>query len=167
MFVGLYRLFRYTELCSKKHFASIRDITAYLSDISSKARATCAVLLLMNMAEPAWIRVECDKQLFYKFLCYFEQPIITQYNNTLIKSNTITDEMIYNHSCVLKNKICYLFEWIEVKPNNIITTGANQNVIKLFEYLFYAINVEIPPIISPDFNKRLTFRKYGEILNYK
>ena len=165
LFVG--RAHNYSEFCFEDNFASTRDITAYLSDISAKATATCAVLLLMNMAEPAWITVECDKQLFYKFLCYFEEPIIIQHNNTLIESNTIIDEMIFNHSCVLKNKICYLFEWIEVKPNDIITIGAKQNVIKLFEYLFYAINVEFPPIISPDFSKRLTYRKYGGILNYK
>ena len=75
--------------------------------------------------------------------------------------------MIFNQSCVLKNEICYLFEWIEVKPRSISTIRVDQNLIELFEYLFYAINVEFPPIISPDFSKRLTYKKYGQILNYK
>ena len=165
LFVG--RAHHTSEYCSKNIFASIRDITSYLSEISSNASAICAVLLLLNMAEPAWSRVECDKQLFSKFLCYFEEPVTIDYNNTFIENNIITDEMIFNQSCVLKNKICYLFEWIEVKPNDMSHIGANQNVIKLFEYLFYAINVEFPPIISPDFSKRLTYKKYGQILNYK
>ena len=63
---------RYSEVfCSKNNFASIRDITAYLLDISSSTIATCAVLLLMNMAEPTWNKVECYKKLFSKFLLLF------------------------------------------------------------------------------------------------
>ena len=114
----------------------------------------------MNMAESAWIGVECEKQLFSTILCYFEEQI------DVMENTIIVDEKIFDQSCVIKNQICYLFKWIEVKPSDIIKIGTNINIIKLFEYLFHAISVAFPPIILPDFRQRLMYSKYGNILRY-
>ena len=154
----------YSEICSKNDSTStlITDITTYLSDISANSTAKCVVLLLMNMAEPAWIRVECGEKLLSKFLCYFEKEQIH-----VVQSNLIVNRMVFDQSCVIRNKICYLFKWIEGKPHGITSMGGNKHIIRLFEYLFHAVSVEFPPIISPDFTKKMTYRKYGRILSYK
>ena len=45
--------------------------------------------------------------------------------------------------------------------------AIDKNFITLvFEYLFDATSVQFPPIISPDFTHKLTYRKYGRIFTY-
>ena len=152
----------FSKYCSKHNFISTHntDVITNLSGISANATAKCAVLLLMNMADSAWITVDCDKQVFSKIICYLEEQIDA-------KGNENTElEMIFDQSCVIKNQTCYLFKWIEDKPNDIVTIGKNININKLFEYLFHAISVVFPPIISPDFREKLMYSKHGNILNY-
>ena len=65
--------------------------------------------------------------------------------------------MVFDQSCVIRNNICYLFKWIEVKPHGITSIGGNKHIIRLFEYSFHAVSVEFPPIISPDFTEKMTY----------
>ena len=60
--------------------------------------AMCAALLLMNLADPAWIKVECDEQLKDNFLCYFEGNTVTG------NEETYMDKKIFNELCVMRNK---------------------------------------------------------------
>ena len=135
-----------------------RDIANFQKNPNS---AMCTVLLLMNLADPAWIRVECDKQLIENVLCYFDDKPITDDHRTYV------DMKIFDQSCVIINKTCYLFKWIKVIISEIDPKRIDKTFITLnFEYLFDALSVPFPPIISPDFKQKLTYRKYGRIFNY-
>ena len=153
------------NFCLKyESFSTIaRDKTKDIDNIFQEKpySAICAVLLLMNLADPVWIRVECDKQLIENFLCYFEDKPVTGDDKTYVDMN------IFDQLCVMKQKICYLFKWIKVNTNEIDPITIDKTFITLlFEYLFDAVSVPFPPIISPDFKEKLTYRKYGRIFNY-
>ena len=153
------------NFCFKyESFSSLaRDKTRDIDKIFQKNShlAMCAVLLLMNLADPARIRVECDNKFIHNFLCYFEDKQVADDDKTYVDMN------IFAQSCVMKNKICYLFKWIKVNTNEINPIKIDKNFITLnFEYLFDAVSVPFPPIISPDFKEKLTYRKYGRIPNY-
>ena len=153
------------NFCFKYEFFSsvARDKTKDVANIFPKNpySAMCAVLLLMNLAEPAWITVEWDTNLTENFLCYFEDKPITDDNKTYVDMN------IFDQLCVMKNNICYLFERTKVNITDIDGMKINKTYITLlFEYLFDAISVLFPPIISPDFKEKLTYRKYGRIFIY-
>ena len=137
---------------------------------------TCFIMLLVNLAEPDWIQIDCDKKLLSNVLCVIKgvnseeqiEPNITLINNK--KSCTQTYVLMYD--------VCYLFLWYEgmegdtmdqsCKNNNAFS--VNLENITIFQNLFDAVPVEFPPILSTHLHEdhlyKFTYRKYVNIYIY-
>ena len=137
---------------------------------------TCFMMLLVNLAEVDWIQVDCDKKLLPNALC-----IMTAVNSEKDKEHEvlfINDRLSCIRTQILKNNLCYLFLWYNgmdgksmehsCKSNNAFS--PNLQNITMFEYLFDAVTVNFPPILSThqaiDSIYKFTYRRYENIYVY-
>ena len=123
----------------------------------------CVAMVITNLAHPEWITINCDEKITTDVKCYFKQLNIP---SSITDLSTLT---AYNHNCILKNDICFVFHW--VKKNNI----KNQNYIPLkhlsdiqsFTFLFDAVRATISPILYCSYKYKTTYHKYGEFYDFK
>ena len=127
-------------------------------------------MLLINLAEPEWISVDCNEPWAKDVLCEVEDK--TNYHESLDSS------FLLLHACLrgflFLRGMCYIFIW-----NVDLHQGHNANCpegskifqmysgIELFQTLFDAIGAQFPPILSPDFQFVFSYDRYLNIYKYK
>ena len=119
--------------------------------------SSCTAMLLSDLGNPEWITVGCNEPVTSDIMCYFE----TKFNYTEPDNESKT--RIYNKLCVLKNNFCYKFIWNQHKIP--MKTGITSD-IQFFQYLFDAVSVTFPPIVSSDLRYIITYKKYNNIYVY-
>ena len=118
----------------------------------------CVAMTQINLAEPEWIQIPCDKPLATHVFCHMkdDKPPVVEQSLTL-----------YNRLCIFINGKCHIFSWYDVSgsaPN--IKCGKNSLIPKDYQFLFDAVSVTFPPILLDDFETVLTYTRYLNIYNY-
>ena len=67
--------------------------------------SVCTAVLLVNLADPEWITVDCNEPITPRVLCLFEKELNSP------KLPKLTEIVICNKMCVLLNNLCFRFEW--------------------------------------------------------
>ena len=146
----------YTSYTKKKHFDTLYPV----------ANKNCSALLLINLATPEWISVDCNKKMSSVRMCQFEADMPYRKLN-------VENLLLIKYSCISVNETYYLFDWLNSSNKNIKLTQQNivHNLshIKKFEFLFQAIQTVFPPILLYDLSHKISYSKadVSNILQYK
>ncbi len=100
---------------------------------------SCTALLAINLAEPTWISVTCQKELLTHVICH------SKANHSVFP--TESKQKFCHEQALMKSNSCYLFVW----SNHHMVVGKN-GLMKLLHidqlvFLFDAISVILPAII--------------------
>ena len=137
---------------------------------------TCFMMLLVNLAEPDWIQIDCHQKILPNVLCYLQKTSKEGKMNTNV--TFVHERKACPKSQILKNNSCYLFVWLngrDKKPMKQLCKNNNAYPIHLrnitfFQYLFDAVAVVFPPFMFlhslEDYLYKFTYRKYVNIYVY-
>ena len=137
---------------------------------------TCFMMLLVNLAEVDWIQINCDKRLLPNVLC--KKKGVNSVQEIDHNAIFISKIMSCNRMHILKNNLCYLFHWYDGTEGKLLTHSCknynafslNLQNITIFQYLFEAVNVEFPPIVSEhqleNYLYQFKYRNYVNIFVY-
>ena len=134
-----------------------RNLVSYSNTVGDKS---CITMEMYNLAEPRWIKIDCNKTTRTAVVCMKEQIFENQSISTILKKE------IFNKSCAIIKGNCYLFLWYKRLDSWQMKRLQFFN-IQLFEVLFKAISEPFPPIYSPQQRKLITYQKYGHDIYYK
>ena len=138
---------------------SMTTLFPYLVD-----KFTYTAILLTNLAEPQWVQINCKTHYtISNVLC-----LIESHDELLIYN--IIDPSLYDKRCIMQNKSCYLFLWLQTKDQISYLTKIEtvyKGDIESFQFLFMAVGVIFPPILHPYGSYYLTYKKYGNNYQYK
>ena len=77
---------------------------------------------------------------------------------------------IYDSTCILKEKTCYIFMWLSLENEGKIPVNRlpiNTGNINMFEFLFDAITSQMPPFCSEEPKLSISYIRYKSIYSYK
>ena len=128
-------------------------------------------MLLINLAEPEWISVDCNESWANDVLCEIKDK--TNY----YQSNNSSFPLL--HACfngfIFLSGMCYSFLWNAVNFHHKydVDCPKGSNIFKKylgiesFQNLFNAVDAPFPPILSSDFQFTFTYDRYLNIYRYK
>ena len=115
----------------------------------------CSAMLLINLADPQWISIPCDKILLGNIFCLIEDR--SSSNQSLIR---ITPQL---KSCskeeVLKNGLCFRFIPEKMKSRNICAVDTRK-----IQFIFHTGNLIFPSLYTCDLKNIVTYTKYRDFL---
>ena len=71
-------------------------------------------MLLVNLAEPDWVQVDCDAKILPNVLCVSDQVKVSNNNNHTI-TNQVDSKWNCPKSAIIKSHLCYIFLWFDGK----------------------------------------------------
>ena len=112
-------------------------------------------MLLINLADPQWISIPCDKILLGNIFCLIEDR--SSSNQSLIR---MTPQL---KSCskeeVLKNGLCFRFIPEKMKSRNICAVDTRK-----IQFIFHTGNLIFPSLYTCDLKNIVTYTKYRDFL---
>ncbi len=122
---------------------SVSTVVQDLTCVHSDQCRPCLAAVLMNLAEPYWVRILCNTSLPKPLLlCKMENEI----SNKQISIETKPNNFYCVTGFLLINKTCYIFEWLLFDSSTKVE--CHTNVID-FQHIFSAIDLsQVPPIYS-------------------
>ena len=144
----------YTSYTKKRHFETLYPVI----------NKSCTALLLIDLATPEWISVDCNEKMSSVRMCQFEADM------PYMKLNVDT-LLLVKYSCIVKNGTYYLFDWLDSKMKDFRQTKRNIvhkiSDVKKFEFIFQAIHTVFPPIILYDLSYKISYSKVSNVFHYK
>ena len=124
-------------------------------------RYRCTLMLLNNLAEPEWVSVDCNSKLISDVFC------VKDTRNWYAPSYQIQSSMC-SKSDILIHKACYSFTWISNDRSKWRPCSKTKALLdmKIFQFIFDAVSVTFPPLISPDLSQRVTYKRFRGIYKY-
>ena len=130
----------------------------------------CTLMLLINLAEPEWLSVDCKEPWVTDVLCEVKDKVNYQVSQD--------SSFLLLHACfrrfVYLKGMCYTFIWnvdLHQKHNTDCPEGSKilqmNSGIELFQTLFDAIGTQFPQILSPDLQFVFSYDRYLNIYTYK
>ena len=118
----------------------------------------CVAMTQINLAEPEWMQIPCDKPLASHVFC----------NRKDYKPHVVNQSLkIYSRSCIFINDKCHIFSWYEFSGSVLnVECGNNSLNTKDYQFLFDAVSVTFPPILLDDFQTVLTHTRYLNIYSF-
>ncbi len=131
--------------CQHEQDQSIFVSNFHLKIQKAVSKRFCALILLLNLAQPQWMSVMCDAPLVRDILCVlpFTHPAS---NATLLR----TSLLVFDTQCIIVNETCFVFLWKSKKDivfQNIWKLGTSFE-IEALTFLFKAISGTLPTIFS-------------------
>ena len=135
------------------------------------------MMLLVNLAEPDWVQIDCYQKLLPNVLCYMKGAEKKRQLHI-----NVTDEdkrRACSRTQILMNNLCFSFLWYDgmgknsmeqlcKKHNEILYNLQN---ITLFQYLFDAVSVEFAPFLSQhsseDYLHKFTYKRFANTYVYR
>ncbi len=121
----------------------------------------CVAMLLRNLVQPEWVTIDCNLQCTTHMLCTTD---MTDIHKSVSENLTKPASVIYDKSCIFKEKMCYIFLFTTngQKFGNIhemFPFDTNNKTISFFEFLFDAISGNFPPIFESDFKSIIAYTR--------
>ncbi len=147
----------------KSHLLTLKD-TSQRVLYPQREKSSCVVMLLINLAKPEWITVDCEQSLSAHVVCVVPQAG----NKTFVVKNFIQNK--YNQTkklfvspCLLLQTQCFLFSWVTDKichnkqkcsrktnATNVIKEILMDTGLNYFKDLLDALPTRFPAILNPD-----------------
>ncbi len=136
-------------------------------------KGVCVALMLTNLAQPEWITIDCDRSLSAHVVCAVPDRQNAPFQkkkkeNALYKQGLVSCDP----SCILFNDTCFLFLWLtdETKHSlekkhirtDDLSLKLNLTGFKLFDFVFDAVRVRFPPILSSDLLNSIWINKFKQ-----
>ena len=132
------------------------------NDISQENNdSTCGLMVLINLAQPMWKAVSCYEPLLPDIFCGIEER-----NSLKMKVLEPLNDTSCCRSCIIKYNTCYQFLWYTAR-RQYKKIKINTIDIRIFQFLFDAVEVIFPPIFSHNFRQLLTYKRYENIYVYE
>ena len=96
------------------------------------------MMLLMNLAEPEWIQIDCDKKLLSNVLCVRRGVISEEQVEPNI--TFIHNQKVCAQTYLLMYDVRYLFLWYEGMERELMDQSCRNNnafPVKLEKYLYF------------------------------
>ncbi len=111
---------------------------------------SCTMMFMLNLADPEWLSVDCDRKLATDTICYKAKSNTSTFHS-------ISFQELTSHTCtqraIMKGQHCYLFVWFnhaDIDENKNFTSSVNKSdstwrnmkleTIKRFNFLFAAVS---------------------------
>lgn len=115
----------------------------------------CTLLLLVNLAEPEWISVDCSTKLLYDILCVVRKK--NRADNGLMNLKGVRQKTVCPWQYLLNRGKCYIFFWYNVSFGMDYTSeklcqshSGYQMYLKdhnNFDFLLETVSSSFPPIL--------------------
>ena len=127
-------------------------------------------MILLNLAEPEWISVDCNGPWVLDVLC----EVKDETNSQVSSDSSFQLLHVCSKRFVFLRKMCYIFIRKVDLPqmhNKNCPEGSRilqmHSGIELFQTLFDAVGGPFPPILSPDLQFVFSYDRYLNIYKYK
>ena len=144
------------------NFTILSSVDCYVNP-DLNAKSVCGEMLLYNLADPEWITIGCYEPLTEHTFC-ISNPQKIKPNS---KVNKLVEIKLYKRLCILKNDMCYNFQWHnkETTKNKLEKVRFTIFNIEMFQYIFDAVRVELSPFIIQ--NAIVKYSKFGSFYHYE
>ncbi len=114
----------------------------------------CSVVILTNLAQPKWTNIHCEKTLLQSVLCQ------KQHSGQVGKKVRGEQTTLCLQDFIVKNSSCFVFAVTFHQGYKTQKMSVFEGSIGTFQFLFDAVGVEFPPLLSNDVLSAWTYRRY-------
>ncbi len=145
-------------------------VSSELQDLAQSAESpnhahSCTAMLLINLAQPEWITVNCHEPLLGDALCRTEADLLFQ--NLSIRK--VKDQHC-ERNCILFHSQCVLFLYGNLFGKFMtkqIHTSSFSFLITDFLFVFKSVLMSVTPIFSPTTDFYHTYSRYSNIFQFQ
>ena len=119
----------------------------------------CPALLLVNLANPQWISINCSAKLSASVVCSTENMITMPKN----KMKVFDTSQFCPVGLLLETNECYSFEWITAHDARGLSCFQN---VTIFKSIFVAVSAKTIPQIFLNFNFVMQPKRYKNQIDF-
>ena len=119
------------SLCKTEELINVLDMyNHYILYPNLADRKQCTLLILLNLAQPQWLSVDCNTKLMSHVVCFSTKQIIKEKKEV----SNFGQMFICATTAILYKKWCYFFfEYDKSSGNNILPTCRNKGLSNILE----------------------------------